>query len=509
MGDQNRIAKTKGKDNLKWEISLLEAEAGLKPQIQWTKKVVEATTGGLTAGSGRKRKGGENVDEARAEGVNKKKRNTEQSEVAKQRLSKLLDLKWSRKEFHQQKLLRKELKNAKALACVKFTRVGKKNRAALAKEKGKKESSVNTIKGLEGGIARNEHQLDLLKGCDLEAVKLLISDLVEKETKALKEKLGAEEEACGDAVGMVMENLLGIVLQKKGKKDKNGAKTDSMENKEECSVKTVAVILCTYENVKLQLRELASLHVGKLMGEDALKLKGNNEAAKNDKSKGSTKSAQEKKKGKASADERLPMKSMFMTTLSANNDDEEEEEDNDEVAESDENTELDLDGATFEEEDDGEDEEANNESAVDKAQLEAARKALLEEEETFPNGGEYGPSSGAYFSDEDNSASDEPEKKKKSRNGKEGKGKAKGKKAKNRMGQRERQRMWEQQFGRKAKHVVKAKKEKIKKAKEDSLSANRNGSSAAPSNLHPSWEAKKKLNNPGIADFKGTKITFD
>jgi len=93
-----------------------------------------------------------------------------------------------------------------------------------------------------------------------------------------------------------------------------------------------------------------------------------------------------------------------------------------------------------------------------------------------------------YYSDED-SASDIIEEKRP--------------KKKNRMGQRERQKLWEKNYGKNANHLKKAREMKLKEKKKDK-------DSKLPENLHPSWEAKRLMKEKSkIVEFSGKKITFD
>ncbi|ORX77534.1 hypothetical protein BCR32DRAFT_270606 [Anaeromyces robustus] len=76
-------------------------------------------------------------------------------------------------------------------------------------------------------------------------------------------------------------------------------------------------------------------------------------------------------------------------------------------------------------------------------------------------------------------------------------------KKKNRMGQRERQKLWEKNYGKNANHLKKAREMKLKEAKKEK-------NNKLPENLHPSWEAKRLLKEKSkIVEFTGKKITFD
>lgn len=75
-------------------------------------------------------------------------------------------------------------------------------------------------------------------------------------------------------------------------------------------------------------------------------------------------------------------------------------------------------------------------------------------------------------------------------------------KKKNRMGQRERQKLWEKNYGKNANHLKKARELKLKEKKKEK-------SNKLPENLHPSWEAKRLMKEKSkIVEFKGKKITF-
>ncbi|ORX48365.1 hypothetical protein BCR36DRAFT_329337 [Piromyces finnis] len=76
-------------------------------------------------------------------------------------------------------------------------------------------------------------------------------------------------------------------------------------------------------------------------------------------------------------------------------------------------------------------------------------------------------------------------------------------KKKNRMGQRERQKLWEKNFGKNANHLKKARELKLKEKKKEKTSK-------LPDNLHPSWEAKRLMKEKSkIVEFTGKKVTFD
>lgn len=96
---------------------------------------------------------------------------------------------------------------------------------------------------------------------------------------------------------------------------------------------------------------------------------------------------------------------------------------------------------------------------------------------------------------------------------------------KNRRGQRARQKIWEQKYGRRAKHIVKQKQENYEKQKakqerqerreqkrlkmeEDRKQQQQQKAKEFDSKpLHPSWQAKKKVSAP--VKFEGKKMKFD
>uniref|UniRef100_A0A060T911 ARAD1D07524p n=1 Tax=Blastobotrys adeninivorans TaxID=409370 RepID=A0A060T911_BLAAD len=96
---------------------------------------------------------------------------------------------------------------------------------------------------------------------------------------------------------------------------------------------------------------------------------------------------------------------------------------------------------------------------------------------------------------------------------------------KNRRGQRARQKIWEQKYGRRAKHIVKQKQENYEKQKakqerqerreqkrlkmeEERKQVQQQKAKEFDSKpLHPSWEAKKKVSAP--VKFEGKKMKFD
>jgi len=74
-------------------------------------------------------------------------------------------------------------------------------------------------------------------------------------------------------------------------------------------------------------------------------------------------------------------------------------------------------------------------------------------------------------------------------------------KKKNRMGQRERQKLWEKNYGKNANHLKKARELKLKEKKKEKRNK--------LENLHPSWEAKRLMKEKSkIVEFTGKKITF-
>jgi hypothetical protein len=88
---------------------------------------------------------------------------------------------------------------------------------------------------------------------------------------------------------------------------------------------------------------------------------------------------------------------------------------------------------------------------------------------------------------------------------------------KNRPGQRTRQKKWEEMFGKKAKHVLEGKKQRVKiraktgKQKPIKMSSvTKSSSSHSHSTLHPSWEAqkRKKAMEAGIPKFQGQRTVF-
>ncbi|CAB3992146.1 Hypothetical predicted protein [Paramuricea clavata] len=104
------------------------------------------------------------------------------------------------------------------------------------------------------------------------------------------------------------------------------------------------------------------------------------------------------------------------------------------------------------------------------------------------------------------------------------------KKSSNRMGQRARQRVWKEQYGKKANHVKSS--DKMAKPKQDKTrkklmtnanqkrrqetnmnkGAKRKGNSVEETASHPSWEASKRRKlqqNISQTKFQGQKITFD
>ena len=91
-----------------------------------------------------------------------------------------------------------------------------------------------------------------------------------------------------------------------------------------------------------------------------------------------------------------------------------------------------------------------------------------------------------------------------------------GQKQRNRLGQRERRKLWEKLYGYKANHLKKQKKVQEKSSKRDGKESRRNDmrkqkfGSVKSSSLHPSWQASKsKRKQESIVAFKGQKIIFE
>lgn len=91
-----------------------------------------------------------------------------------------------------------------------------------------------------------------------------------------------------------------------------------------------------------------------------------------------------------------------------------------------------------------------------------------------------------------------------------GKGSSSFEERKNRPGQRERRKQWEQTFGHRAKHIVDKPKDRLYRQKQVGSRKPQKADAEAPEAMHPSWEAKRqqraKLAN---STFQGIKTTFD
>ncbi|KAL1922882.1 uncharacterized protein VTP21DRAFT_9258 [Calcarisporiella thermophila] len=169
MSDQKATSHKKKKENLKWQINLLEAKCGLEPSIQRAKAAV------------RKSKDHKTTEDAK-EGADDEKL-----------LMQLRGEKISRKLFHEKKELKKGLKKAKVFETQRLVKRLRNARVQLAqirnqvetgetsdeKTAGKTAEKSKTEQELDADVKRYEADLDIVKRLDLDRLvdKLLRTKL--------------------------------------------------------------------------------------------------------------------------------------------------------------------------------------------------------------------------------------------------------------------------------------------------------------------------------------------